>query len=302
MPHRRPAVARLGTVLVLAVAVTAATPTPAHAAGAVLYVSPTGSDTAAGTPFRTIQRALDVARPGTTIVLAPGDYREALVTRVAGTADAPITITGPGGRDRAVLHGVGGPVVSIDHSFYALDGFTVDGRPGVADDPVVSVGAATGVTLSDMVLIGAGGDCVHIDHDDLVDGDCGSGDEPASATRAVLAEAESGTLTSPMGAFTDATARGGRYVAGTAGADAITVTVPVAGRYAAALRVTTPGLTAVTTAVDGGPARAWALRTHTSWTWVTGPLLMLRPGPHTIVVAGRAGGARIDALRLTPVG
>jgi hypothetical protein len=95
----------------------------AGAATIDLHVSPAGSDSAAGTPaspLRTIQSALDKARPGTTIHLAPGTYHERLVTRRAGTAAAPITIKGPEtgkdskGRYRAVLLGTS-RIVSVDH-------------------------------------------------------------------------------------------------------------------------------------------------------------------------------------------
>src|SRR5690349_1299112 len=43
-----------------------------------LYVSPGGSDAAAGTkaaPFRSIQRAADAAEPGDTVVVRAGEYR-----------------------------------------------------------------------------------------------------------------------------------------------------------------------------------------------------------------------------------
>jgi chitodextrinase len=171
---------------------------PAHAAGTVYYVAPGGADTNKGTssaaPFRTIQHALDLARPGTTIALAAGTYGESLVTKVAGTAAAPIAIRGPetgkdvAGRYRAVLSSRS-KAVSINHSYYTLDGFTIDGQPNIArseypttlaevrafkdsvqgrtvNSKLVYVGAAdtasdvTGVTISNMYLNGSGGECV----------------------------------------------------------------------------------------------------------------------------------------------
>ncbi len=203
MPHRRPARVRLrdGAVGALAVAALAAlaTPVPARAQGLTYFVSPTGSDTDSGTsaatPFRTLQKALDLARPGTTITLAPGTYRQAVATKVAGTAAAPVTVRGPetgkdpGGRHRAVLLSPGGRVFSVNHSHYTLDGFTIDGQPNIAvseypatpdrvrafkdsvqaravNSKLVYVGAAdtsrdiTGITLSNMFLHGSGGECV----------------------------------------------------------------------------------------------------------------------------------------------
>ena len=90
-------------------------------------------------PFKTLQKALDVARPGTTINLkSPATYREAVATKTAGTATAPITIKGPEtgkdvtGRYKAVLYGLGGRVFSINHSYYTLSGFTIDGQQSIA--------------------------------------------------------------------------------------------------------------------------------------------------------------------------
>src|SRR5438105_2643567 len=54
-----------------------------------------------------------------------------------GAPGAPITIKGPetgtdrAGRYRATLYGTG-RVVSIDHSYYTLDGFTIDGQEALA--------------------------------------------------------------------------------------------------------------------------------------------------------------------------
>ena len=58
------------------------------------YVSPTGSDTAAGTqaaPFKTLARAAKAAtRPGTTVFVAPGTYAGGIKTTASGTASARI--------------------------------------------------------------------------------------------------------------------------------------------------------------------------------------------------------------------
>ena len=169
----------------------------------VLNVDPaTGSDRNDGgvrTPLQTIQAALAKAMPGTQITLAPGVYREQLQTVRAGTPDAPITIKGPetgtdrAGRYKATLYGTG-RVVSIDHSYYRLEGFTIDGqeklsdttfptdiaamdafkdsvRPKVADGRLVYIGASdrsrdlTGITLTNMFLSGGGGECVRLRND-----------------------------------------------------------------------------------------------------------------------------------------
>ncbi len=53
----------------------------ASAAGATIHVSPTGSDTAAGTstnPVRTLARAVSMATSGSTVLLRGGTYRESV--------------------------------------------------------------------------------------------------------------------------------------------------------------------------------------------------------------------------------
>ena len=165
----------------------------------MVFVSPSGSDSNDGSraaPLRTIQAALAQAGPGTTITLAPGVYREQPVTVRDGAPGAPITIKGPesgtnrAGRYQATLFGTG-RVFSINNSYYTLDGFTIDGQeklaktpfpldlskvnafkdkvqPSVADGRLIYIGAAekvrdtTGVTISNMFLSGAGGECVRL--------------------------------------------------------------------------------------------------------------------------------------------
>src|SRR5690349_7019560 len=204
MLHRRPTRRRGRVLLGIGLTVTVLTGltglwATADAAGAAYFVSPSGADTNPGTsaaaPFKTIQKALDLAAAGSTITLAPGVYRESIVTKTAGTATSPITIKGPetdaGGRYKAVLasKGTGGYVVAISHSNYVLDGFTVDGQPSIdrseyptslsaargfkdsvqsraINTKLVYVGAdvasrdITGTRISNMFLSGAGGECV----------------------------------------------------------------------------------------------------------------------------------------------
>jgi hypothetical protein len=66
------------------------------ASAATYYVSPTGNDTKPGTsvkaPLRTIQKAVDAAKPGDTILVRGGTYRETVSTPRSGTSSARITI------------------------------------------------------------------------------------------------------------------------------------------------------------------------------------------------------------------
>lgn len=105
-----------------------------------IYVDPDGSDGNSGTeasPLRSIQAAIERARPGQTVTVRPGEYFESLRTVRPGTESAPITITGP---PDAVLSGDreadSPPGFVIRHSHIHLTGLTVDGLrdPSSPDD------------------------------------------------------------------------------------------------------------------------------------------------------------------------
>jgi hypothetical protein len=174
-------------------------PSPAPAPTSQLFVNPTGTDTndgSQGAPVRSIQAALDKATPGTQINLAPGVYREQLATARDGAPDAPITIKGPetgqdrAGRYQATVYGTG-RILSVNHSYYRFEGFTIDGQeqlantpfptdlgaidawkdsvqPQVQDSRLIYIGAdensrdLTGITVTNMFLSGGGGECVRI--------------------------------------------------------------------------------------------------------------------------------------------
>ena len=96
------------------------------------YVSPSGSDRNSGTaptkPFKTIQKAVDLAQPGDVINLAPGVYLQDVISKRDGALDAPITIKGPPG---AVLKGGGSDrIFEINHDNLTLEGFAIDGLWG----------------------------------------------------------------------------------------------------------------------------------------------------------------------------
>lgn len=187
-------------VAVAAVAFAAVSNPPAHASGMDIYVSTSGSDTSSGTtsgtPLKTLQTALNHAVPGSIIHLAPGSYSGDVVTKINGTALAPITVEGTetgldlAKRGTTILTG-SSRVFSINNSFYHLSGFTIDGEPAVkttafpttlqavasfkdsiqskvADSSLIFLGAAdsargiAGVVINDVALVHAGGDCVRI--------------------------------------------------------------------------------------------------------------------------------------------
>ena len=85
---------------------------------ATYYVSPSGNNTNNGTStsaaFKTVQKALDVVRPGDTVNIMAGTYSEALVLKTTGSRNSRITIknydngsvTISSGNSRAVRLGV----------------------------------------------------------------------------------------------------------------------------------------------------------------------------------------------------
>src|SRR4030095_5675166 len=86
----------LSAALLLAAVAAAA---PSLAAGATLYVSPSGSDgntCSSALPCREIRRALELVGPGDTILVADGSYKGFDVSDMHGAAGSPITIKAQG--------------------------------------------------------------------------------------------------------------------------------------------------------------------------------------------------------------
>ena len=105
--------------------------------GEQYYVHPQGDDDNAGTsladPFRSIQRALQLAQPGDTIHLQPGHYYQDVYTVRDGAPGKPITIVGT---QQAVVHGLtSNRIFQVHHDYISLIGFTIDGlRRGQSPD------------------------------------------------------------------------------------------------------------------------------------------------------------------------
>jgi len=107
-------------------------PVSIYNGGRVIFVSPEGSDDNSGlsskAPLKHIQKALEMAQPGDTVVLLPGEYRENIKTVRSGTWEKPITILGSPG---AVIYGSDKPrgkVIEVRHSHIQLLHLNVNGH------------------------------------------------------------------------------------------------------------------------------------------------------------------------------
>ncbi|WP_084598569.1 glycosyl hydrolase family 28 protein [Actinoplanes subtropicus] len=149
---------------------------------------------------------------------------------------------------------------------------------------------------------------------------CGTTPPPDTVT--VTAEAESGTVTAPMQVQADTAASGGQYItvasgnnsnasAPSYGSSAIPFTVPSAGTYKLWGRVIAPTNKddSFWVRVDGGPWVDWNdITPGAAWHWATitddtksnAPVLAdLTAGAHTITVAYREDGAKLDQVLIT---
>jgi hypothetical protein len=80
------------------------------------------------TAFRTIQKAADLAEPGTTVHILPGVYRESVRPAASGTASGRILYFAEGGPGTAIIRG-SGPASSLTWTQLAAN--TIGLRPGV---------------------------------------------------------------------------------------------------------------------------------------------------------------------------
>jgi len=87
----------------------AAVPLTGVAFPAEYYVAPDGDDRGPGSvdqPLRTLSRGVKVLRPGDTLWIRAGEYRESVVVQAEGTADQPITVAAvPGDEGKVVIKG-----------------------------------------------------------------------------------------------------------------------------------------------------------------------------------------------------
>ena len=127
-----------------------------------LVVAGNGSDANAGTvdkPLKTLQKALSLAQPGTTITLRGGTYTTSKTITSArnGTADAPITIRSAPG-ERAVLAGPSSSRgLQINHDWYVIRDLELTGA-----DILLWLDGAEYVLITGNRFYDAGGECVRI--------------------------------------------------------------------------------------------------------------------------------------------
>jgi hypothetical protein len=105
-----------------------------------------------------LSAALAAARPGETIVLAPGTYRGKFKVTTSGAPSAPITLCGP---RAAVLDGGGvdsGYAFYLDQaSWWRVEGFTVEGgQKGIVAD------RASHDLLDGLYVHGTGDEAIHL--------------------------------------------------------------------------------------------------------------------------------------------
>jgi hypothetical protein len=116
------------------------------------YVSPGGSDSAAGTrdaPWGTITYGLQQMRPGGTLVLTDGTYAESVRATQAGTAEAPITVA-PDSGATPVIRATGESALEVASGAKHLvfSGVTFTGATGESSANVYVSGDASDITLA----------------------------------------------------------------------------------------------------------------------------------------------------------
>ena len=112
-------------------------PPPRPAPRGSFYVSMTGSDTAPGTgerPWRTIQHALDVLRPGETALVRGGTYEESLVMSRSGDPVRYVSVRAYPGETAVIRPAGRGAMdyplrISTGAAYFRFAGFVVEGAP-----------------------------------------------------------------------------------------------------------------------------------------------------------------------------
>jgi len=122
------------------------------ARSAEIYVSPDGSDDAAGTisnPLLTIDQGLGSAGPGDTVFLREGTYHEKIVFPTSGTENERIVLSAY--ENETVLIQQTGRVMDVDKPYITISGLTLDGGWGKSDIVVVK-GTADFTIIRDLEI------------------------------------------------------------------------------------------------------------------------------------------------------
>ncbi len=140
---------RVALILLAAVNAVCLIAVPSAAAGDAtttcnLVASPSGSDSASGTPaapFQTAQKLVSSLTPGQTGCLEAGTYNENVTFRTAGTATAPITLTSYPGQTATIV----GRMYIVDGANYTtITGLDLNGEnPQQALSPMIDANDAT---------------------------------------------------------------------------------------------------------------------------------------------------------------
>src|SRR3954471_3632527 len=127
----------------VAVGFGAAAPVASAHAGKAFFVSPSGSNAAAGTkahPWRTIQKAANSVPAGSTVEIRGGVYRERVVVRVSGAPGAWITFRNYVGEHVRIdgtglgpYEGIAGLVAIDSRSYIAVQGLEIAHLHDLAD-------------------------------------------------------------------------------------------------------------------------------------------------------------------------
>lgn len=114
-----------------------------------------GGDGSAGAPFDGVQRALEVAVAGDTILVGPGRYPGRVSSVRSGTAQAPIRLVGTGGAH--LFADDSGRLLTVRHDHLVIEGFELSNA-----NIVVLLEGADGVRLDGNWIHGARSECVRL--------------------------------------------------------------------------------------------------------------------------------------------
>lgn len=145
------------------------------AGSSTYYVSPDGSDTAAGTegaPFRTIQKAASLVGAGDTVVVRKGRYDGFQLGwdfPQSGTATRPITFKADPGAVIESRNDETADGINLEGSSYVvIDGFAVDNASGNIDRACIRTVSGRNVTVRNNDVSGCGTWGIFTSHSDYV--------------------------------------------------------------------------------------------------------------------------------------